>query len=66
MTDMEDVDPRRERRPNLPLGRPGDAREIAATVAFLCSPGAGYATGSTVLVDGGMALIAAEFGNEAG
>jgi NAD(P)-dependent dehydrogenase (short-subunit alcohol dehydrogenase family) len=63
MTDMEDVDPKTERRPNLPLGRPGDAREIAATIAFLCSPGAGYATGASFLIDGGMALIAPEHGN---
>ncbi len=37
----------------VPLGRPGLAQEVAATIAFLTSPGGGYITGSTVLVDGG-------------
>ena len=36
-----------------PLGRPGEAREIADTVAFLCSPKASYITGETIYVDGG-------------
>ena len=37
----------------VPLKRPGTAEEVAATIAFLASPGGGYVTGSTVLVDGG-------------
>jgi NAD(P)-dependent dehydrogenase (short-subunit alcohol dehydrogenase family) len=35
MTGAEDTDPGTIERPNLPLGRPGHAREIAAWVAFL-------------------------------
>jgi NAD(P)-dependent dehydrogenase (short-subunit alcohol dehydrogenase family) len=54
MTGQEDVDPATERRPGVPLGRPGDAREIASVVAFLCSEGAGYVTGASWAVDGGM------------
>jgi NAD(P)-dependent dehydrogenase (short-subunit alcohol dehydrogenase family) len=56
MTGQEDEDPRSpgHERPGVPLGRPGDAREVAAVVAFLASPAAGYVTGSSYLVDGGM------------
>jgi citronellol/citronellal dehydrogenase len=37
----------------VPLKRAGLAEEVAATIAFLASDGAGYITGSTVVVDGG-------------
>jgi citronellol/citronellal dehydrogenase len=37
----------------VPLRRPGTADEVAATIAFLASAGAGYITGTTVVVDGG-------------
>ena len=37
----------------VPMRRPGTAEEVAATIAFLSTPAAGYVTGSTVLVDGG-------------
>ena len=59
MTGAEDVDPHTEERRFVPLGRPGDAREIAAFIAFLCSPEASYATGSSIVVDGGLMLMAA-------
>jgi len=54
MTGQEDEPPQPGSRPGIPIGRPGDAREIAAVVAFLASPAASYITGSSVVVDGGM------------
>ncbi len=38
----------------IPLGKLGDAADIAAAVAFLASPAAGYITGETINVNGGM------------
>ena len=37
----------------VPMKRAGLAEEVAATIAFLASPGGGYVTGTTVAVDGG-------------
>jgi len=39
---------------SIPLSRLGEAKEIAHTVAFLASAGAGYITGETLHVNGGM------------
>ena len=60
MTDQEDEDPLAADRPGVPLGRPGDAREVAALIAWLTSPEASYVTGASYVVDGGMLLMAAE------
>lgn len=38
---------------HVPLGRPGNAEEIAEAVLFLVSPGAGYINGQVLAVDGG-------------
>lgn len=38
----------------IPLGRLGDAQEVAHAVAFLASDGAAYITGETIHVNGGM------------
>ncbi len=43
-----------ERREGVPMKRYGTSDEIAATVAFLASEGAGYITGQNLKVDGGL------------
>lgn len=43
-----------ERREGVPMKRYGRVEEIAATIAFLCSDGAGYITGQSLRVDGGL------------
>lgn len=63
MTDQEDVDPTTVDRPGVPLGGPGDAREIAAVIAFLASPGASYVTGASWAVDGGMLQMGPQAGS---
>ncbi|MBO9198365.1 SDR family oxidoreductase [Rhizobium sp. 16-449-1b] len=40
--------------PSLSIARYGRTREVAEAVAFLAGPGAGYITGSGILVDGGI------------
>ena len=39
-----------------PMGRIGDPREVARTIAFLCMDGAAYITGQTVAIDGGFSV----------
>ena len=41
----------------VPTGRMGNPQEIAAAVLYLASPEAGYVTGSTLHVNGGMAML---------
>ena len=43
-----------DRRDSVPMKRYGTSEEIAATVAFLASEGAGYITGQNLKVDGGL------------
>ncbi len=42
---------------HIPMRRAGDAAEMAAVTAFLCSDEAAYITGQTVFVDGGLTLF---------
>ena len=60
MTGQHEVDPHEgQEKPYVPLERAGEAREIASLVAWLASPGASYASGSSFVVDGGLMLKAA-------
>jgi NAD(P)-dependent dehydrogenase (short-subunit alcohol dehydrogenase family) len=63
MTGQQDVDPQTQDRPGIPLGRPGNAKEIAAAVAFLATPAAAYVTGASIVVDGGMLLMGPQAGS---
>ncbi len=57
MTGQEDQEP--EPSEGIPLGRAGEAREIAGAVAFLVGPDGTYTTGESLVIDGGLRLIAA-------
>ena len=46
-------------RETHPLGRPGQAEEIAELIAFLASPRSGWMTGETIAIDGGRHLTCA-------
>lgn len=63
MTGMDGQDPHDVHRPGVPLGRPGDAREIAAVIAFLASPQSSYVTGVSWPVDGGMLQMGPQAGS---
>jgi glucose 1-dehydrogenase len=42
---------------HIPMGRAGEAEEMAAATAFLLSDEAAYITGQTLFVDGGLTLF---------
>ena len=56
MTDAVKDEARESIGGQIPLGRVGQASEVAALVAFLCGPGSAYITGEVVRVDGGLAI----------
>ena len=43
-------------REQVPMGRFGEVEDVAEVVAFLIGEGAGYVTGQTIAVDGGMTM----------
>lgn len=56
MTEALDEAQRSRLESQIPLGRLGTAGDIAAAVVFLASPSAGYITGETIHVNGGMSM----------
>ncbi len=57
MTDKLTDDQKSKILTQVPAGRMGDAAEIAAATLYLASSEAGYVTGATLHVNGGMAMI---------
>lgn len=56
MTDALGADAMAEALTSISLGRLGEPNDVAGAVAFLASDVAGYITGQTITVDGGLAL----------
>ncbi|MDT0201059.1 3-oxoacyl-ACP reductase family protein [Nocardioides sp. AE5] len=56
MTDQYPPGYLEQQQTRIPTGRKGDPRELAATAVFLASDAAGYITGQTLPVDGGMTI----------
>ncbi len=54
MTDELTDEQRQAMLDRIPLGRLGDVSEVAALTAFLASDAAGYVTGETIHINGGM------------
>jgi 3-oxoacyl-[acyl-carrier protein] reductase len=63
MTADRQTDPAREARTNalIPLGRSGQAEDVAEVIAWLASPAAGYVTGQVIPVDGGLTIATVPF-----
>ncbi|MBY5971070.1 3-oxoacyl-[acyl-carrier-protein] reductase [Ferrimonas balearica] len=57
MTEKLNDDQKAKIDAQIPAGRMGTPEEIAAAVLYLASPEAGYVTGSTLHVNGGMAML---------
>jgi NAD(P)-dependent dehydrogenase (short-subunit alcohol dehydrogenase family) len=51
---IDSLPEKEEFRGRIPMGRYGRTAEIADTIAFLASDGAGYITGQNIRVDGGI------------
>jgi len=56
MTAVLNEETRQELYQHIPLGRPGEAEEVAEVILFLASPAARYITGQVLVVDGGLTL----------
>ncbi|RIB40243.1 SDR family oxidoreductase, partial [Escherichia coli] len=61
MNGMDGGDVKPDAEPSIPLRRFGTTHEIASLVAWLCSEGANYTTGQSLIVDGGFMLANPQF-----
>ena len=50
--------------PKIPAARMGTVQEVADSIAFLLSPASTYITGQTIVVDGGLSVIAPPFAED--
>ncbi len=55
---INDPEKREQVASHIPMGRAGEADEMAAVIAFLCADEASYITGQTIFADGGLTLFA--------
>jgi NAD(P)-dependent dehydrogenase (short-subunit alcohol dehydrogenase family) len=55
----DDVDAAHIDRPGIPVGRPARAAEVASLITYLAGDDAAYITGASMLIDGGLGLMAA-------
>jgi glucose 1-dehydrogenase len=53
---LDDPEQKHAVESEIPMGRMGNAEEVAAAVAWAASDQASYVTGTTIIVDGGMSL----------
>ncbi|MEM6284488.1 MAG: glucose 1-dehydrogenase [Chloroflexota bacterium] len=53
---IDDPEKREQVESHIPMGRAGEAEEMAEAAAFLCSDLAAYITGQTLYIDGGLTL----------
>jgi 3-oxoacyl-[acyl-carrier protein] reductase len=56
VTDALSDEVKKQLTDHIPLGRRGEAWEVAELVGFLCTPRASYITGQVLAIDGGLAL----------
>jgi enoyl-[acyl-carrier protein] reductase III len=52
--------------PKIPKRRMGTVKEVADTVEFLLEPRSEYITGQSIVVDGGLTIVAPPFFDDAG